>query len=410
MISKARSFAQRFYSVPWCVPAWGRDEFFATATSFLTGSVVHGSSAEQFSAAVREYLGMKFALPVNRGRTAIELGLRAMGIGDGDDVVMPSYVCRSVIDAVLRTGAKPVFADIDETLNVTASSVAAALSNRTKCVIVAHLFGSPAAIDEIEVLLAGSGVALMDDAAQALGARRGGRMVGSFGACGIVSCGPGKPLAGAAGGILVTNDPELYQRAAALESGFETASEVGTRAIRFWVWRRMRRYTLPFQILIDRLGIAGAEPVHVNAPLSNLDGAIALAQLQSLERNAADRRRNAEILTHRLSMLPGKAITDTSPDGMPVKFVHLLPVGAPTVAEVVALLADSGIEAQGGYSPLHGSDCSDADLPNTAALWRRVVCIPIETRSTVMKPVRFTNRAGPSRVMSAAPTIRPTSA
>jgi len=408
-MSKARSLVRRFYSVPWCVPAWGRDEFFATATALLTGSVVHGSSAEQFSAALREYLGMKFALPVNRGRTAIELGLRGMEIGDGDEVVMPSYVCRSVIEAVLRTGARPVFADIDETLNVTASSVAAAVSDRTKCVIVAHLFGRPAAIDEIEVLLAGSKITLMDDAAQALGARRGGRLVGSFGACGIVSAGPGKPLAGAAGGILVTNDPQLYERAAALENRFEAATEVATRAIRFWVWRRLRRYTLPFQILLERIGIAGAEPVHVNAALSNLDGAIALAQLEALERNAADRRRNAEILTQRLSMLPGKAVTDNSPDGMAVKFVHLLPANGPTVEEVLALLADSGIEAQGGYSPLHGAYCSDVDLPNTAALWRRVLCVPLETRPKPIPPIRFTHRSGVSPVISTVPTISPTS-
>ena len=393
MISRIRGFLRFFYSVPWCVPAWGWKELLHTVKALLTGTIVNGPYPERFGAAVREYLGMRFVIPVNRGRTAIELGLRAMGIGPGDDVLMPSFVCRSVIDAVLSTGATPVFADIDETLNVTAFTVEAALTSKTKCAIVAHLFGTPAAIDEIEVLLTSRGIALMDDAAQALGARCGDRLVGSFGACGIVSCGPGKPLAGAAGGLLLTNDKRLYDRAVAIRLERETTREVRRRAIQFWIWRRLRRYTLPFRILLGRVKGEATEPMHVNAALSNLDGAIALAQFEALARHAVERRRHARTLRDNFSLLSGKLVTDISPGGMVVKLVYLVPETGPTVEEAIDVLARNGIEAQGGYSPLHAPHGGTDRLPNTNALWQRVLCLPVETRPKSRQRIALVQRA-----------------
>jgi dTDP-4-amino-4,6-dideoxygalactose transaminase len=344
---------------------------------------------------------MKFALPVNRGRTAIEIGLRAMGIGPGDDVLLPSFLCRSVLDSVLNTGARPIFADIGGDLNVTPASVQSSLTPQTKCVIVAHLFGAPAAIDEIEALLESRGVALMDDAAQALGARRGDRLVGSFGACGIVSCGPGKPLAGAAGGLLVTNDERLYERASAMRLQLERSSAVGRRALQFWMWRRLRRYTLPFAVLLDRLKGAAKEPVHVNARLSNLDGAIALDQFERLHNHAADRRRNAQTLLGQLSTLPARCVTNFSSSAIPLKLAYVFPQRGLSVQEAIEILSEHGIEAEGGYAPLHTSYADDTRFPNTIAAWRRVLCVPLETRPTRSIPIPFQE---PSRTQAAIPT------
>jgi dTDP-4-amino-4,6-dideoxygalactose transaminase len=400
MISRIRGFFSYSHSVPWCVPAWGWKEFASTIRAFLTGGLADGPSADRFAVAVRDYLGMRFALPVNRGRTAIEIGLRAMGIGPGDDVLMPSFICRSVLDSVLNTGARPIFADISHDLNITAASVEASLTPQTKCVIVAHLFGAAAAIDEIEALLASRGVALMDDAAQALGARRGDRLVGSFGACGIVSCGPGKPLAGAAGGLLVTNDERLYARASAMRLDLETPSAIANRALQFWTWRRLRRYTRPFEVLLEQLRGAANEPVHVSAALSNLDGAIALDQFERLHHHATDRRRNAEVLMLRLSMLPAKSVTSFSSSAMSVKLVYLLPEGGLSIQEAIEILSHYGIEAQGGYPPLHGPYADDTRFPNTIAAWRRVLCVPLETRPTRAIPIPFQQ---PSQTPAAIP-------
>ena len=90
---------------------------------------------------MRSHLRVRYVLPVNRGRTGLELALRALDVGPGADVVLPSYVCRAVLDAVNRIEAHPVFADIGPDLNVTVETVKAALTPQTKCVIVPHLFG-----------------------------------------------------------------------------------------------------------------------------------------------------------------------------------------------------------------------------------------------------------------------------
>ena len=175
MLSRLGNLLRHFYQVPWCVPAWGMREFWATCASVLGGRIVEGDAPARAVEAVKDYLGVAYALPVNRGRTALVLGLRALGVGPGDDVVLPSYLCRTALDAVEAAGANPVFADVGEDLNVTPETVSQALTPGTKCVIVPHLFGKAAPIDVIETILRPAGIPLIDDAAQSLGARRGGR-------------------------------------------------------------------------------------------------------------------------------------------------------------------------------------------------------------------------------------------
>jgi dTDP-4-amino-4,6-dideoxygalactose transaminase len=374
-----RNSARYFYRVPWCVPAWGRREFLHTARSILTGRTARGPQVREAAESIREYLGVAHALPVNRGRTGIELGLRAMGLGAGDDVVLPSYVCRSVLDAVLSAGCAPVFADVGPDLNVTVESVEGAITARTKCVIVPHLFGNVAPVDEIERLLEGTGVRLLDDAAQSFGARRKGRLVGTFGACGVVSCGPGKTLAGAAGGLLVTNDGELYGRAAAIPLGEEGGDLVARRALSFWTWRRFRRLTLPFKIVLEKFAGAEGEGPHENRTLSNLDAGIMLEQLRTLDKHLRERRENAEAFLTSLGGLSEFSVSSLAPTDTLVKLILVLPECGPTVEEAVELLAQDGIECEAGYAPLHkDEDKAGPALPVTEALWARVLCLPLE--------------------------------
>lgn len=345
----------------------------------LSGQIVNGGYTIRLLDLVRHYLGVEHVIPTNRGRTAIEIGLRALGTCDRHDVVMPSYVCDSVLDAVMRTGARPVFADVGSDLNVTPETVRAALTSRTQCVIVAHLFGTPAAIDEIESMLADEGIPLMDDAAQALGASRAGRPIGSFGSCGIVSCGPGKPLAGAAGGLLVTNNARLYQNALHLNLSPQRPAGVARRLIGFWLWRRYRAYTLPVRMVLGRLGWKPEEPRHTTNSLANVEAGIMIHQLEHLESNAENRANNAVVLRSILGELAESEIFQPEPDAIPVKLVLVLPPSGPTVKEVISAMARVGVECQRGYEPCHlKTNSTHWNLPFTEAAWRRVVCIPIE--------------------------------
>ncbi len=380
--AKVRSFLRNFYQIPWCVPTWGWKEFCVTLQCIFAGRASHGTYQRVFANSVKDFLDVQYALPVGRGRVAIEVALRAMGVGEGDLVVVPSYVCRTAVDPIFRVGARPTFADVRPSdLHVTVETVRAALRQQTKCVIVPHLFGNSAPIDGIEKLLQGTGIKLIDDAAQSFGARCADRFVGTFGTCGIVSCGPGKALAGSAGGLLVTNDRELYERAAAIPLRLESSATVVRRVLSFWFWRRFRGWTLPLAVLLNSLlnMDVDEEVSYLLSAVSNLESAIALAQFQASRSNAGRRRSNAETLLRALNGWSRYSVSDLSQDSVVVKLVLLLPREGPDTKWFFDAMAQRGVECQRGYAPLHLEfETLPSSLPNTEDLWNRVVCIPIE--------------------------------
>jgi perosamine synthetase len=387
-LTKVKRLLSSFYSTPWCVPSWGWNEFFVTVSCFLNGHVTEGSYSQQFADAIRDYTGLRYAIPVNRGRTAIEIALRAMGIDENTEVVLPSYICHEVPVAVLKAGGQPVFADVGTDLSVSAETVRTALTKRTKCVIVPHLFGNTAPIDMIEDLLKGTGIFLIDDAAQSFGAKRSGRLIGTFGDCGIISCGPAKALAGAAGGVLVTNNREIYERAAKLQLGEEKAMAVARRVMSFWIWRRFRKFTLPLRVILSKFFGPEKEQPHVSCKMSNLDAAIGLCQLQASSKNASVRRRNANILLRALGDMRSCNVTDMAQDNMIVKLVMVLPFDGPSLNEAIVSLGQAGIECQGGYTPCHLLvQDGKPSLPVTEILWNRVLCVPVEIQAKDTKTI-----------------------
>lgn len=379
---KIRRVSSYWYKVPWCVPAWGLPEFACTVQCTLTGAVRRGSHPDRFAESVKRILGRRFAIPAGRGRDAIALALRALCVGPGDEVVLPSYVCRSVADAVLQSGARPAFADVDESLHLSVDSVEAALTRRTRCVIVPHLFGNTAPIEKIEALLRSRGIALIDDAAQSFGARRGGKPVGSYGQFGIVCGGPGKSLAAARGAVLLMDDSELYRRACCVELPIESASTVLERTTSFWAWRRFRKYTLPVKMILEHLFGEREEDGSSMSGLSNLEAALLGTQLEKLEENRRERVRNASLLVSVLEPLGWKLISGLGPEAMPLKLVLLLPPSGPPMLSVIHEMGWAGLECQVGYSPCHltTGNPDHPPVPVTESIYARVLCIPIESR------------------------------
>ena len=177
---------------------------------------VLGPQLEAFEREFAEYLGVHHVIGVGNGTDALTITLRAMGIGPGDEVVVPSFTFYASAEAIPPTGARPVFCDIDlETYCVTAETVRAALTPRTKAVIGVDLFGNPVPIDELEAL----GVPIVEDAAQAAGTRLDGRLAGSLGHAATFSFYPSKNLpAFGDGGAVATNDETLAERLRLLRS------------------------------------------------------------------------------------------------------------------------------------------------------------------------------------------------
>src|SRR6188768_626271 len=179
-----------------------------------------GPELERFEDAFAEFCGTEYALGVSSGTAALELALRGLGIGPGDEVIVPTYSFIATAEAVSTVGATPVIVDVDEdTALITAEIVAAALTPRTRCVLPVPLFGRTVEMDPLLELCRARGIAVVEDACQAHGALYRGRPVGSLGDAGCFSFYPTKNLGGwGDGGAFVSNDPELSNRIRLLRS------------------------------------------------------------------------------------------------------------------------------------------------------------------------------------------------
>ncbi len=170
--------------------------------------------ARTFEKELAEYHGVRFAHLTSSGTTADNLAIAACGIGAGDEVIVPTFTFIAPVEAVLNAGAIPVFADIDETLCLSAESIEAVITPRTKAVILVHMCGAMAQIDRISDLCKKHGLILIEDTAQALGASFKGKPLGTFGKIAIYSFDFFKIVTAAEGGAIITDDPVLYEIAA----------------------------------------------------------------------------------------------------------------------------------------------------------------------------------------------------
>jgi dTDP-4-amino-4,6-dideoxygalactose transaminase len=179
-----------------------------------------GSEVEDFERSFAAYCETEHAAGISSGTQALELALRGLGIGPGDEVIVPTYTFIATAEAVSTVGATPVLVDVDpETALITAEIVESALTPNTRAVIPVHLFGRPVDMDPIVDLCRQRGIAVIEDACQAHGARYKGRRVGSLGDAGCFSFYPTKNLGGwGDGGALVTSDAELDAKVRLLRS------------------------------------------------------------------------------------------------------------------------------------------------------------------------------------------------
>ncbi len=175
----------------------------------MSGYIAQGETVNKFERAVADYLGVEFAVSTSSGTAALHLALLATGVGPGDEVIIPSYVCSALLNAVYYTGAAPVLADIrPDTYNLDTTDVKRRLTRRTKAIIVPHLFGLAADLEPLMKLE----VPIIEDCAQAIGAAYHRRPVGTFGAAAIFSFYATKVLTTAEGGMVVTNSRDIADR------------------------------------------------------------------------------------------------------------------------------------------------------------------------------------------------------
>jgi len=195
--------------IPHSRPTIGQAEVNAVSKVIASGQIAQGEQVVAFEREFAKRMGVKYAAAVSSGTAALHLSLLSLGISNGAAVVLPSYVCTALLNAVNYTGAKAIIADINPTtLNMDPQDVAAKLTPNTKAIIVPHMFGLMSDMTELNML----GVPLIEDCAQSVGASRNGDMAGTLGRIGIYSFYATKMMTCGEGGMVLSNEKELIKR------------------------------------------------------------------------------------------------------------------------------------------------------------------------------------------------------
>ncbi|MCD6442433.1 MAG: DegT/DnrJ/EryC1/StrS family aminotransferase [Thermotogae bacterium] len=168
---------------------------------------------KSFEEKFAEFVGVKHALAVSSGTAALVVSLRALGIGEGDEVIVPANTFIASAGAVLESGATPVYAEVDESLTIDVNKIEERITPKTKALMVVHFAGVPCKMNDVLEIVKEHGLILIEDCAQACGASFNGKKVGSFGDIGAFSFQINKIITTGDGGAITTNDEKIYQRA-----------------------------------------------------------------------------------------------------------------------------------------------------------------------------------------------------
>lgn len=314
--------------IPLVAPWLGARERRLVAECVRSGWVSsRGRFVDEFERRFAAYCGARHGVATSSGTTALHLALLALGVGPGDDVLVPTLSFVATANAVRYVGARPVFVDSEpETWTLDPAAARRAITRRTRAIVVVHLYGHPAAMDEILALAARDGLPVVEDACQAHGSEYRGRRAGSLGTIGCFSFFANKLITTGEGGMLVTDRRDLADTA---------------RLLRDHGMSPTRRYWHP------RVGF--------NYRMTNLQAALGVAQLDRLDALVARRRRNARQYAAALAGTPAVAPPPAAPWARPVPWLHtVLLRGASRRARdrVAAALARQGIETRPVFYPI----------------------------------------------------------
>ncbi|KPU63874.1 aminotransferase DegT [Thermococcus sp. EP1] len=201
-------------NIPIARPLIGEEEINAVVEVLKSGMLAHGKEVEAFEREFADYLGAKYGIAVTNGTAALDIALKAIEIGPGDEVITTPFTFIASANSILFQGAKPVFADIDpKTYNLDPNEVLEKITDKTKAIVVVHLYGQPADMKAFKEIAEDYKLYLIEDCAQAHGAEFEGQKVGTFGDIAAFSFYPTKNMTTGEGGMIITNDEELARRA-----------------------------------------------------------------------------------------------------------------------------------------------------------------------------------------------------
>jgi perosamine synthetase len=321
-----------------------------------------GPEIEEFEREISRYIGAKYSAVFNSGTSALHAVLLAYGIGNGDEVIVPSFTFIATANAPLSVGAKPVFADIeDKTYGLNPEDVKEKITKKTRAIIPVHYGGSPCLIRELKEIAEENGLVLIEDAAEAFGAMVDGKKVGSFSDAAILSFCQNKVITTGEGGAIVTDSKEIHEKSklirshGRLEDGdYFTSSE--------------------YMDYID-LGY--------NFRMSNITAALGVAQLKKADMIIGLRRKNAEYLNKKLAKVDGVIPPSPSKGHFHVYQMYTIRVKDGRRDALSEHLAKKGVVTKVFFYPVHLTYFYrkklgyKTELPVTEEVSRQVLTLPM---------------------------------
>jgi perosamine synthetase len=340
------------------IPYTDEDEITEIRAVLESGYLTQGPKVAEFERMIADYVGAKHAFATSSATTALHLSLAALGIGTGDEVLIPDFTFPATANVVVQQGARPVLVDVNlDTFTINLDDMRAKITPRTKAVMPVHAFGLAADMKPLMDIAAQHNIAVIEDAACAIGTTYYGQQVGAIGTLGCYSFHPRKVITTGEGGMIVTNDPALAERIALLRSHGGI--------------RRDGRFTF--------------EAAGYNYRLSDVLGAMGVAQMRKLDTLIARKREMASQLTALIQDIPGVKPTREPAWGGHIfqSYVTLLDEGI-NRDQVIAGMRAQGIETTIGTYSLHAEPFfmqtfgyAAGDLPCSYQAYRQALTLPL---------------------------------